>query len=302
MNSKLERILRAGTALCFLGAVGLGIFGCSNKKKISEETVFEQKVMEYGGNLNKVVDGVKIDASFSNPRHYTFYGEGRPMGGRLNDNDCLLRVGLWSDIEFPKETTSRAIEYSLNGPYLHEVGFRNAEESFNHNESDKGKRARAEWGLFRTVEQSETRITDYFHEDGKPEAFIVPAIKENKFGAHVFFDEDYIKKNKNPEIGMIYFISGKKKVGEYFSNLGKINLKKVKGVYCGYFEVNDTEMSKHRMTYVIGALKTKDASIEIGNSSERIGLTGNLDCHKMLADILGNNETIMLGFSTKLYD
>jgi hypothetical protein len=273
----IEKILKLGIALGFLG---LGICGCSNKKQISEETVFEQKTIDYKGNLSKVVDGVKIDASFSNPKHYCFYGEGRANGIQYSDRDCQFRVGLWSDAEFPKETNSSAIAGWLNGPYLQMVGIRAAES---------------------IISNSETRLSDYFHNDGNPEVFAVPVIMENKFGIHVFFDEDYIKKNK-PEVALVYDIAGKKKVGNFFSYLGRIKLKKSNGAYCGYFEVNDAAISKYRTIFLIGNFKKKEASIPIENGSEKRELINNLQCSKKLAEIIGNDDCIMLGFSERLYE
>ena len=274
---KLETIIKTGIVMGFLG-----IAACiPSKKQISEETIFEQKSIDYKGNLSKVVDGVKIDASFSNPKHYCFYGEGRANGMRYSDRDCQLRVGLWTDAEFPKETNSSAIVNSwLQEPYLQMVGIRNAGS---------------------VMSNSETRLSDYFHNDGKPEAFAVPAMMERKFGVHVFFDEDYIKKSK-PEVALLYDIAGKKKVGNFFSYLGRIKLKKSNGAYCGYFEVNDAAISKYRMIFLIGNFKKEEASIPIENGSEKRELISNLQCSKKLAGIIGNDDCIMLGFSGKLYE
>jgi hypothetical protein len=226
-------------------------------------------------------------------------------------------VGLWTDAELPKETNSNEIANSwLQGPYLQEVGIKDAEKTALGNESTAEKRKEIientpldrRYGellinnaLEKTLPNSETRLTDYFHDDGKPEAFAIPVMMERKFGFHVFFDEDYVKKSK-PEVALLYDIAGKKKVGNFFSYLGRIKLKKSNGAYCGYFEVNDAAISKYRMIFLIGNFKKEEASIPIENGSEKRELISNLQCSKKLAGIIGNDDCIMLGFSGKLYE
>jgi len=301
---KLKKIMSLSMALGFFG-----FFGCSSnsKKEIDPGTVFEQKVShDHKGNLNKVVDGVKIDASFSNPNRYTFYEDGG------------IRAGLWLNTEYkvPEKTTSELIKDELLSPYLQEVGISNAKDASDFNLKTEGKREeirkkynllerdyyfRTEGVLEKSVSISETKLTDYFHDDGKPEAFVVPAFSEQKLGAHVFFDKDYIKKIKNPEIAMIYRIAGRKKAGCFFSYLGKINLKKTNDVYCGYFEINaDVALNRNQLVFLIGNFKKKDSFIPI-EPSFLYDLRDDLKCSEKLAEIIGNSDCIMFGLSYKLF-